>query len=712
MTQNEINQQYNRICEHLFNQRIKLALDELTQFIRVSTKTDFYYQLETLSDNYQTLLRYAYDGYKDPQQSSILSNLCASILAMADEVRSSLTEHDHLLRYLEKTQLSNEFKDDPWLEIDNIEKADTVFRLIWLIEKVKDCHLVFIRKVNQAENIKWYDKSLFISALTLSLLKYFDPMKIILLIEFVESHEDQVYQRAITGIILSLMVYDRRLLFYPDLIDKLKGLEEVENIKTDVELILMQLLQARETEKITREFEEEVLPDIEKMMPLIDDKLQLGEIEDDDDPEGINPKWKGLVDEFPGLLEKIEKFSKMQMEGVDVFMSTFQLLKRFDFFYRMSNWFVPFYRDHPDINKSIISRKEINLQLIESLEKAFYLCNSDKYSFALNFQAMPAQQHSMIVANFEAEFAQMKEMAAEVQLLDQTLQSNAVFIQYIQDLYRFFKLYPSKNEFEDVFQLNTSFNTSFFYRQFFEQKGFTEKLATFYFDKEHYLKAITGYESLLAIPPPKGEYYEKIAYSYQKLGRYKKAIEFYKMAELFDTDHLWVLKKLAWCSMKLKDYHAAIGFFQEASNLQPDDLLSTQIAQCYMNLKDFEQALQYYSKLIFFKPGNMKLLRPIAYCHFLMGKLDQAQEAYTELLSTIESPSSYDLMNAGHVELCLGNRKQALAYYRNSMSNLSMSPGDLMSAFEEDVPYLCANGIDAGDIPLIRDFLLYQRDPQ
>lgn len=91
---------------------------------------------------------------------------------------------------------------------------------------------------------------------------------------------------------------------------------------------------------------------------------------------------------------------------------------------------------------------------------------------------------------------------------------------------------------------------------------------------------------------------------------------------------------------------------------------------------------------------------------------DLGQEAYTELLSTIESPSSYDLMNAGHVELCLGNRKQALAYYRNSMSNLSMSPGDLMSAFEEDVPYLCANGIDAGDIPLIRDFLLYQRDPQ
>ena len=129
-------------------------------------------------------------------------------------------------------------------------------------------------------------------------------------------------------------------------------------------------------------------------------------------------------------------------------------------------------------------------------------------------------------------------------------------------------------------------------------------------------------------------------------------------------------------------------------------------------LKDFEQALQYYSKVIFFSPGNMKVLRPIAYCHFLMGKPDQAEEAYKELLSNIDNPTSYDLMNAGHVQLCLGNRKKALEFYQQSMANPTMNVNDLMGAFEEDVPYLIINGISREEIPLIKDHLLYQRAPK
>ena len=145
-------------------------------------------------------------------------------------------------------------------------------------------------------------------------------------------------------------------------------------------------------------------------------------------------------------------------------MSTFQQLKRFDFFNSMSNWFVPFHRDHPEISKSFSDKEEINIRLLESLEKAFYICNSDKYSFAINFRAIPDQQRTMIVTNFEAEFAQMKEMASEEQVLDQSLASNSIFIQYIQDLYRFYKLYPLKQEFDDLFHLPLRFTNLFIFK--------------------------------------------------------------------------------------------------------------------------------------------------------------------------------------------------------------------------------------------------------
>ncbi|MCX6267225.1 MAG: tetratricopeptide repeat protein [Bacteroidetes bacterium] len=732
MTRKEIERRYQTVCDLICTQHLKSALDELEKLSRFTTKADYYYQLETFSENYKTLLRYAFDGYHDPQQKSILDSLCASMLNMADEIKQTLLEPELAAKTLVKRSLLNEFGDDAQTITGKIEEmffhrevnklidettlftireVDQIFKLIWLTGKLTTAHVNLIRQINSSEQVEWHEKCLVVSALTISLLNQFDPNKLQLLIEFVETREKQVYQRALTGLIIGLIIYDKRLKFFPELIENLKNCSQDDAIIPEVELILMQLLMARETDKITREFEEEVLPEMKKMMPKIEDKLQLNDQTEDEELEGKNPGWKDMIEEVPGLFEKIEKFSKMQMEGGDVFMSTFQMLKRFDFFNAMSNWFVPFHRDHPEIKNSFNEKEDINKRLLESLEKAFYICNSDKYSFAINFRAIPDQQRTMIVTNFEAEFAQMKEMATEEQLLDQSLINNSVFIQYIQDLYRFFKLFPSKHEFDDIFQHRLPVNSLYFYRTCFERAGFSEKLAAFHFDKDHYYDAIDVYESIMEVNGPSNEYFEKIGYCYQKTGRFKKAVEYYKKAELFDADRQWILKKLGWCCMKLKDYGQALNYFKDASGLQPDDVsLQMQVGQCYLHLKDYENALHHYAKLRFFVPDNLKVLRPVAYCQFVLGKPDLAVEIYAQILSLTSNPSAYDLMNAAHVKLCLGLRKEALHLYRQSL--LQSSPGhtELMNAFDEDAQFLVKNGIPALEIPLIRDYLMFQTE--
>jgi tetratricopeptide (TPR) repeat protein len=210
---------------------------------------------------------------------------------------------------------------------------------------------------------------------------------------------------------------------------------------------------------------------------------------------------------------------------------------------------------------------------------------------------------------------------------------------------------------------------------------------------------------------PSNEYFEKIGYCYQKTGRFKKAIEYYRKAELYDADRQWILKKLGWCSLKLKDYNQALDYFKDASALQPDDVsLQMQVGQCYLNLKDYEQALHQYAKLRFFVPDNLKVLRPIAYCQFVLGKPDLAVEVYAQILGLTSNPSAYDLMNAGNVRLCLGQRKEALHLYRQSL--LQSTPGltELMEAFDEDAQYLVKNGIPAREIPLIRDYMMFQTE--
>ncbi|MCX6278502.1 MAG: tetratricopeptide repeat protein [Bacteroidetes bacterium] len=742
MTRKEIEERYQTICSLVFMRRLKPAIDDLEKLLRYTVNADYYYQLENLTENYKTLLRYAFDGYHDMQQNSILNGLYTSVLTLVDEIRQTLVNHELQYRKYQKNSLLAEFGAEPQLIAARIEslffnrtvdilieetvpgnegyssshplkteQIDRIFKSIWLTGKMNAEYCEFIRRIIHSTQIEWHEKCAIVSALTLSILNQFDAQKLMLLMEFAEARENQVYQRALTGLIIALIINDKRLIFYPAFVEKLKKFRDDDAFLPEVEFIIMQFLMARETDKITREFEEEVLPEMKKMIPRIEDKLQLNDLADDEELEGKNPKWKDMIEEVPGLFEKIEKFSRMQMEGGDVFMSTFRLLKRFDFFNSMSNWFVPFHRNHPEIVSGFYATDSINSRLLESLDKAFYICNSDKYSFALNFKAIPDHQRSMIVTNFEAEFAHMTEMATEEQLLDKSISANAVFIQYIQDLYRFFKLFPAHHEFDDVFQQKIRLTNLYFYNAFFERPGFTEKTASFHFEKEHYAEAVEVYEDLIKAQGPNGEYFERTGFCYQKSGKYSEAVNAYKKAELFDGNRLWLMKKLGWCYLKLKDYQNALTCFLEAATLQPDEInLQLQVGQCYLNLKAYSEALHQYLKTSFFAPDNLKALRPIAYCQFVLEKPEQANETYSRILTAAPNPSAYDLMNAAHVRLCLGQRKEALNLYRQCFLQNSPSRSELLDAFDEDVQHLVKNGIPAEEIPLIRDFLIFHTE--
>jgi len=727
MTGKEIESSYNGLLGNVKIGRFAAAIETLHLLIRQGISSESYYEVEAIEENYRNLLKYTYEGYADPKRNEILSSIAVSILALADELADHLLEDSSPWQKLARIRLNQEFGTDPLViasKIDDIffshevteliegesshssPVTDPIFKFIWLTREMKDYHLRLIRHVNQDDGVEWHEKCLVVSSLTLSALNYFDPQKLELLSEFVLKHQPQVYHRALVGFLLTLIKYNDRIAYYPALVKLIGDLSADEEICREAETIILQLLMAGETERITKEFEEEVLPDMKKMMPKLGDKLQLDNVVDED-PEGENPVWKEMIDEVPGLFEKIEKFSRMQMEGADVFMSTFAMLKRFDFFNEMKNWFIPFYHGHPALKEGSSEDAAIRIRLMEGLEKAFYICNSDKYSFGLNFKGIPPQQRSMIVTHFEAELEQMKELASEEEILDPTMISNAIFTQYIQDLYRFYKLYPQRGEFEDIFKQNLDYPKLFFLHKFSDQKVFSEQLATFYFSKDHWKEAVDLYSYLEELGNATSQLYQKLGYAWQKSGKWNEAYDAYRKAELFDTDRHWVVKKLALCSMKLNDFRQALIFIEEALELKPEDLnLHSQAGQCNLNLNEYSEAIRHYNQVRFFSPGNLKALRPIGYCHFILGELEKAAEAYQEILESTEDPGPYDLMNAGHVALCRGEKEKALGFYRASLNTHAISKKVFRDAFLEDQPYLIKNGIPEGEMPFILEYIL------
>ncbi len=169
---------------------------------------------------------------------------------------------------------------------------------------------------------------------------------------------------------------------------------------------------------------------------------------------------------------------------------------------------------------------------------------------------------------------------------------------------------------------------------------------------------------------------------------------------------MWTVKKIALCYRNLKRPDKALEYYQEAEKLDPEDLSNLlNVGHCLLELDQFDEALSYYFKVEYLAPGNKKVWRPIAWCSFLTGKKEQAEQYFLRLME--ENPNKHDLMNMGHVQWSLGNRKAALDYYKRSISGTGFSEAGFMNVFNEDLPQLLQQGIDQEDVPIMLDQLRY-----
>ena len=445
-----------------------------------------------------------------------------------------------------------------------------------------------------------------------------------------------------------------------------------------------------------------------KLVPKLKDKLELDQLIPDNFMEDKNPDWGKIFEDSEGLYEKVEEFSKLQLEGADVFMSAFSQLKQFPFFNEMSNWFIPFHPENPAIDNAFnFDDAEFDKNLfLKGMQQTAYMCNSDKYSFCLNVQMMPEAQKSMLLKLFQAELEGMEEMNKEDSILDYSKKTRSTYTQYIHDLYRFHKLFSFNNEFYDIFKAEMDFYNCTFFKILVNDDKLIRNIAEYYFQNQHFEKAIDLFDRINS-KKKETELIEKIAYSYQMLGNYKKALRFYKEAEIFDTKKEWTLKKIGLCYRKLKKPRKALEYYKRAEFIKPDNLYTqATIGHCYLDLKNFEEALKYYFKVEYLDPKNTKVYRPIAWCCLIDGKFDKADKYYNKILE--QNPNAYDYLNMGHLQLCKANKPKAVEYYKENINFKGNTLEKFLLSFELDKPYLLKLGINPDDIPILLDHIQYQ----
>lgn len=710
------------------------SLSKLTVSINNWQITENLHQLET---NYKLMLYYLFQGVEDKEREVMYVNLLRSLYELTDDCVDELLKDNspnifyeklRILDYQEKKSICkykmelkniidalslNSLLEDETKRIEfhnatSVKRerlASDIFNCIFTAPRATDKDYADYLDFLQSLDIPVREKCLFISALTLNLFHRFDSKKAQLLMQLTNLEDMQLRARAFVGLIFILQMYNIRWTFYPELQSQLNMLSENIDFKKSVLRVIIQLIRSRETEQISKKVSEEIIPQMMRFNNLVGKKLNVEDLLSETDFSDKNPEWQKELEDS-GLVKKLQEYSNLQMEGADVFLSTFAGLKTFPFFSDMSNWFLPFDTSYSEISDLFVINGNENTLLKKAIVDSGYMCDSDKYSFCLSIRQISANQRSMMMERLGAESEEIKQLQQDAKGLNPTIDEEIISNQYIQNLYRFFKLNPYRNNFYDIFKLKNNFYDKKIISPLISDLESMEKIAHYCFDKNFFQEALDVFNRIADMPNANENIWQKIAYCKQMLGDLDGALQAYLRAEINTPNNSWIIKRIAYIYKSLKQPENALIYYLKATQLTPGNLsVELNIGHCYLEMGDNEKALNSYFKVELLDPKNKKAIRPIAWTAFLLGKYDLSRQYYNMVL--LDNPTIHDYLNAGHVEMSDNNITKAIDYYKKAIQHKSQID-DFLSLFDLDKDVLIAHGVNEHLFPCIFDQLKYE----
>ena len=706
----DLKKRAQRIKELLLQNRLREAL-ELVQ-VQMAGVTDWSVmsRFEDIDRSYRYMLQYYSQGSPDGQRAKVYRQLLRRTLLLNDDLlqarlqpASMLLYYQHLRSRLTRTEnmegirLSLEVFAHSHDTAAHERLLEILFDLIWTNGAWSTGDSASLMELIGSPTVPEDDSLLAVSAVTLSLMERFDPLKCLFLCQAAESPVMTVSIRALTGLAVTLGGYGDILPYFPEVTDRIKLLSDVPGIRERMLRVQMALLLCRETKEIDRRMREEIIPTMLRNPKLGD--LMREELERDD----VSPDWNEWI-EKPEIKDKLMQMTELQMEGADVYMSTFSGLKSYPFFRSIHNWFRVFSLEQPDVRQSL-GENFMNSTIGRSMLTTGVFCNSDKYSFALTFSQIPEAQRDMIMGQMDGQFEEeIREMQSGTVSAD--VRENFAARQYAQDLYRFFNLFSRRHEFRNPFNDNLNLLTDNPLSILLESDDSELEIATWLMRKGYFGEAVTAFRLMERnIHPYSTDYrfYQQTGYALQREHRYEEALEAYRRADILQPDNGWTLRHTAQCLRLTSHPEEALPLLLQAERQDTDNLsLQIQIGDCLVDLKRYDEALTRFFKVDYLKPGYVKAWRAIAWCAFLAGRTDRSMEYYAKILAG--SPSGEDCLNAGHVYLTGGNIQHAVSLYGKSARMLGRESFE--SEFNADRPILEEKGVPRQDLPLLLDLLL------
>ena len=717
----------------LTNQQLGVALGELKALLGSQVDmpvSDLLQQVEDVEANYQLMKDYLLKGVKDQQQTKVYNQLLAKLFRLTQDIEMRLltqtngifAQSCHHSRHTDlqtddiKSHLEGFVQDLAILSLETSTVKEEKKQLIYeahqrymnmLFETLlvspqwNDGMRDFMTDILLSPTIDGNNAQLMISAIMLSCMNVFDANKFYALKDvYLRTLDVHLRQRALVGWVFSMPSYKQGEHDILGIGDAVGELIKDEHVQRDLLELQMQVFYCKNTERDYKAIEQDILPNIMKNNNFQITRFGLIEKEEDSLEDILNP---GAADQRTEELEAaINKIIDLQKKGTDIYFGGFAQMKRFPFFNEPSNWFVPFYAEHPGLKH--VRSSELSWKILHVLYEEGPFCDSDEYSFALGLSHV-LQNLPPGVRELLGDPDAIGHRVSEIE------KNSPTYIRrmYLQDLYRFFRINPERMQLVNPFDYEDEkiHNPYFFTNSLLASlpESIFMELEKFLMKQKLYQYVTPICKTLEQTDDP--EQMIIAGYLAMQSGKYARALQWFRSALGKQPDSLQALKGIALTSFNTKDFESAEKAYQQLARLKPDNLryrLSLSISQINNGHEDTGVSGLY--KLNYEYPDDLNVMRALAWGLMSIYKNEQADAIYQKLLD-VEKPMQMDYLNAGYCKWFLGQHSESIHLFKSFVAETGSedSRGRIDSEFRKDRNIFDLNHISSTERKIIIDLV-------
>lgn len=515
---------------------------------------------------------------------------------------------------------------------------------------------------------QWFERSLIVSGLNISIVANFDDRKADLLFEFIIENEDRVWQNAVIGLVYGLSRVYNRLDEYPVIKSKLERLKEIPEVQRAISTIIQ--------ETTSMSFDD-IEPELNYSKIPYFDKLYRWFIPFHENVEILKQAFKNSelnvnTTEFARLLTNSKSLTKGAKYRVAI--------------------------AYPDLK-------------IGQINEFINMFTDEKLKFDELETLYPTDVKDLPIRHLIKELVVFQKLRPENKL-DKIIKekqafANAKLVSLIitdTEKYKLLAELASKNE---------DYETALEYRlqlEKLEPKNAwnLHQIGYCYGRQKDYGTALKYHLASEKIEPENVWNLHQIGFCYQKQNDYETALKYHLASEKLEPENAWNLCQIGYCYQRQNDYEIALKYHLASEKIEPENAWNLLcIGYCYGEQNDYETALKYHFASKKIEPEDVENLRQIGWVYFLKNDLINSKKYYTKAKEI--SVNEYLLMNLGHIELCQGNYDLAIAFYQKSILKFE-NVQVFIEGFKGDFQYVKRNNVEEKRYLEILENLIEYRD--